>query len=72
MVAAVQDAIQYTHAQAPSQRDYEATLGGLSVVTEELRGVFAYVGEESGRVGGHAPPAGVAARRDNPDRSPRP
>jgi len=51
MVAAVQDAIQYTYSTTPMQSDYGKTLRSLSVVTEELRGVFANVGEESGRVG---------------------
>jgi len=51
MVAAVQDAIQYTHLNAPAQSDYARVLKGLSIAIDEVRGVFANVGEAEQQVG---------------------
>ncbi|WP_157379456.1 hypothetical protein [Burkholderia ubonensis] len=51
MVLSVQEAVQYTYVDTPTQSDYARTLKGLSVAIEEIRGVFANVGEAERRVG---------------------
>ncbi|MHA6884640.1 hypothetical protein [Ralstonia pseudosolanacearum] len=51
LVLSVQDSIQYTHLSAPEQPDYARVLKGLSVTTEEVRAVFANVGEAERRIG---------------------
>jgi hypothetical protein len=51
LVAAIQDAIQYTHLKAPDQDDYGKVLKTLSAATEELRAVFTNVGEAQGQAG---------------------
>jgi hypothetical protein len=51
MIAAIQEAIQYTHSQAPEQTEYGRVLKSLSTVTEELRAVFMNVSEEIGQIG---------------------
>ncbi|KIG11208.1 hypothetical protein BurMR1_1868 [Burkholderia sp. MR1] len=51
LAISVQDAIQYTHLTAPEQLDYAKVMKGLSVVTEEVRAVFANVGEAERRIG---------------------
>ena len=51
LVLSVQDAIQYTHLNAPEQPDYATVLKGLSVATEEVRAVFSNVGEAERRIG---------------------
>jgi hypothetical protein len=51
LVAAVQDAIQYTHLSTPPRAEYAKVLKAISSVTEELRSVFSNVGESEGKVG---------------------
>lgn len=51
LVVAVQESVQYTHLRAPEQAEYGRVLKSLSVTTEELRAIFANVGEAEGRVG---------------------
>jgi hypothetical protein len=51
MVNAVQDCIQYTYGAAVTQVDYGRTLRGMSVVIDDLRAVFANLGEDQRSVG---------------------
>ena len=51
LVPAVQEAIQYTHLLNPPQADFAKVSKGLSVVIEELRAVFANVGERQEEAG---------------------
>jgi hypothetical protein len=51
LVPAVQDAIQYTHLPNPPQAEFAKLNRSLSIVIEELRAVFANVGEGQGNFG---------------------
>jgi hypothetical protein len=51
MVVSFQDAVQYTYLMHPKQDDYGKVLKGLSYVMDELRGVFANVGEDDENIG---------------------
>jgi hypothetical protein len=51
LAGAVQDAIQYTHRTAPDQVEFGKVLKALSLATEEIRAVFANVGEDKNSVG---------------------
>lgn len=51
LVPAVQDAIQYTHLLSPPQPEFAKVNRSLSIAIEELRAVFANVGEREDQVG---------------------
>jgi len=51
MCNSFQDAVQYTHLQSPSQEEYAKVLKSLSYAIEEMRAVFANVGEDEKRIG---------------------
>ena len=51
LVPTVQEAIQYTHLPNPPQAEFAKVSKGLSVAIEELRAVFANVGEREGEAG---------------------
>ena len=40
LIVSVQDSIQYTHLQQPGIEEYSVTLKNLSIVMEEIRGVY--------------------------------
>lgn len=46
LVAAVQEAIQYTHLKEPGQPAYASVNKSLSIATEELRAVFSNLGAD--------------------------
>jgi len=51
LVAAVQEAIQYTHLHSPPQADFAKVCKTLSIAIEELRAVFANIGERQKAAG---------------------
>ncbi len=51
MIAAVNEAIQYTHREENSQEDFGAVLTSLSEVIDELRGVYKNIGETESNIG---------------------
>ena len=51
LVQAVQNAIQYTYLNEPSQEEYGKVLIELSIVIDELRGVYRNIGERTGYIG---------------------
>jgi hypothetical protein len=51
LVQAVNNAIQYTYNDNPTLEQYGATLTALSVVIDELRGVYKNIGERPGKIG---------------------
>ncbi len=51
MVGSFQDAVQYTHLNAPEQQEYARVLKSLSATIEEIRAVFANVGAEEINIG---------------------
>ena len=51
LVAAFQEALQYTHLSTPAQPDFAKVMKTLSSVTEELRAVFSNVGEAEHDIG---------------------
>lgn len=50
-VRAVQEAISYTYDPTPTQEEYAAVLTAMSIVIDELRGVYKNVGERPGVIG---------------------
>jgi hypothetical protein len=51
LVIAVNNAIQYTYLESPTQGQFGKVLTDLSIVTDELRGVYKNIGESSNSVG---------------------
>jgi len=51
LVIAVNSAIQYTYLVSPTQEQYGKILTDLSIVTDELRGVYKNIGENPKNVG---------------------
>ena len=51
MIAATQEAIQYTHLTSPDQQTFASVQKSLSSVIDELRGVFVNLGESRSCVG---------------------
>ena len=43
--SAVQQCVQYTHLQSPTQKQYSEVLSTMSTVIDEIRGVFKNIGE---------------------------
>ena len=51
LVQAVNNAIQYTYLDDPSQEEFGKILTDLSIVIDELRGVYKNIGERTGYIG---------------------
>ncbi len=51
IVIAINNAIQYTYLESPTQDQFRKTLTDLSIVIDELRGVYKNIGESSKNVG---------------------
>ena len=51
LVVVVQDAIQYTHLQSPTQADFSKIVCRLSYMIEELRGIYLNIGEAPSDIG---------------------
>lgn len=51
MVAAVQDAIQYTHLVTAEQKQFGAVLRTLSIAIDEMRATFSNLGEDEYTIG---------------------
>jgi hypothetical protein len=51
LVKAVNDAIQYTYYDESSQEDFGKVLTSLSIVIDEVRGVYRNIGERLGDIG---------------------
>lgn len=51
VLGAVQDAIQYTHLVNPPQTEFAKVQRSLSIAVDEVRAVFANIGEGEGKIG---------------------
>lgn len=51
LVCAINSAIEYTFIEEPSQEQFSKTLRDLSVIIDELRGVYKNIGEKPGNIG---------------------
>ena len=51
MVSAINSAIEYTFIEEPTQQKYSQILLDLSIVIDELRGVYKNIGEKPGDIG---------------------
>jgi len=51
LVSAINNAIEYTFLEKPTQQDYSLVLRDLSIVIDELRGVYKNIGEKPGEIG---------------------
>lgn len=51
LVISVNNAIQYTYLESPTHEEFGKTLSDLSIVIDELRGVYKNIGESSRNVG---------------------
>jgi len=51
LIAATQEAIQYTHLPNPPQSEFAKVQKSLSIAIEELRGVFLNIGQNEGGIG---------------------
>jgi hypothetical protein len=51
LVTSVNNAIQYTHLESPTQEQFHKVLTELSIVIDELRGVYKNIGESTKYIG---------------------